>query len=184
MKVKLNTVRLAFPDLREAVQYQGKGAFRYSATFLIEKGSENEKKILEAINAAANEKYGKKAESFLKQWAGNPQKHCYLDGSLKEYDGFEGMMYLSSHRRQDDGPVTIIGRDKMPLAASTGKPYAGCYVNASVDIYGQTGENTGIRCALGGVQFVKDGDAFSGSAPASPDEFEDLGVPDEEESLV
>jgi hypothetical protein len=37
-----------------------------------------------------------------------------------------------------------------------------------------------MNCALKGVQFVKDGDAFAGSAPASEADFDDLseGVDD------
>lgn len=183
MKLKLNNVRLAFPDLFEAVQYDGKGPFRYNATFLIVPGSANDVAIRAGIQEVANEKFGAKAASFLKQWEGNSQKFCYLDGNLKEYDGYEGMMYLSAHRRQNDGPPTILDRrpkndDGSPnlLTAASGKPYAGCYVNASVEIYAQDKDNPGIRCGFTGVQFASDGDAFSGGKAASADEYEDLTV--------
>lgn len=184
MKVKLSDVRLAFPVLFEPEQYQGKGSYRYSATFLIVPGSENDKRILEAIKTVAAEKFGKKADALVASWQNNAQKLCYLDGNLKEYDGFEGMKYLSSHRRQEDRAPTVIDRNKSPLTAKDGRPYAGCYVFATVDVWAQVGENQGVRCALQGVQFSKDGDAFSGSAPASPDEFDDLGVPEAADNLV
>lgn len=185
-QVKLSNVRLSFPDLFEAKQYQGRGAFRYGASFLIEPGSENDKAIRAAIDAVATEKFGKKAAAFLEQIKSNSNKNCYTSGDLKEYEGYQGMMALSSHRKQEQGAPTVIGRDRAPLTASSGKPYAGCYVNAVVDIYAQTGENAGIRCGLSGVQFVKDGDAFAGGAAASPDAFEDLGVDEAqpEDSLV
>lgn len=176
MKVILKDVRLAFPDLFEPVQYQGKGAYRYNATFLITPGSEADKQIRAAIKAVAEEKFPGKAVAMLKAWESNPQKYCYLDGNTKEYDGFADMMYLSAHRRQEDRAPTVIDRNKSPLTSKDGRPYAGSYVIASVDIWAQTGENSGIRATINGVQFFRDGDAFSGSAPASTDEFEDLGV--------
>ncbi|MDR5611402.1 ssDNA-binding protein, partial [Arsenophonus sp.] len=35
MKIKLNNVRLAFPELFEPTQVSGQGAFKYRANFLI-----------------------------------------------------------------------------------------------------------------------------------------------------
>lgn len=184
MKVQLKEVRLSFPDLFEAKPFEAGGPKRYSATFLIEPGSENDKAVQAAIKEVAKEKWGKKADATLAGIKGNSNKYCYLDGNTKEYEGYQGMLVLSSHRREQDGRVTVIDRGKTPLTPADGKPYGGCYVNASVDIWAQDGQYSGIRCGLMGVQFVKDGDAFGGAAPASPDEFEDLGVPEEEESLV
>jgi len=184
MELKLINVRLSFPDVHEAVQYEGTGPFRYNATFLVTPGSDNDKKIRAAIKAVADEEYGKKADANLAAWANNPQKFCYLDGNTKEYEGYEGMMYLSCHRKQKDGPPTLLDRDKSPLGQASGRPYAGCYVHALVQIYAQSGQNAGIRAAFSGIQFNEDGDSFGGGAPASPDSFEDLGVPEESAGLV
>ena len=175
-KVKLKDVRLSFPDLFEPVQYQGKGAFRYNASFLIVRGSENDKAVNAAIKAEVAAEFPDpvKAAKFLESVKGNSNKMCYTSGDLKEYEGYAGMVVLTSHRQQKAGRPTVIDGNKAPLTAQDGKPYAGCYVNASVDIYVQTGENPGIRCGLAGVQFSKDGDAFSGGRAASPDEFEDI----------
>lgn len=180
MKVVLKDVRLSFPDLFEPVQYQGKGAFRYNGSFLVEPGSENDKKIRTAIKEAATESYGAKAAVQLKGMENNSNKYCYMDGDLKEYDGYAGMMCLSAHRSQAQGAPAVVGRDKnVKLTAADGKPYAGCYVNASVEIYAQKGENPGIRASLIAVQFSKDGDAFAGT-PANTDDFDDLAVDEDE----
>lgn len=165
-------VRLSFPDIFEATQYEGKGAFRYNASFLIVPGGENDKRVQAAIKEAADEKFGKKAAAMLEGIRGNSNKMCYVKGDLKEYDGYQGMLVLSAHRKQEAGRPLVIDGNKQPLAAADGKPYAGCFVNASLDIYGQDGQNSGIRCGLKGIQFSRDGDAFSGSRVASPDEFE------------
>lgn len=181
-KVKLKNVRLSFPDLFEAVEYEkGDGKPRFNATFLVEPGSENDKAIRAAIQAEANEVFGKTAASMLKQFEGNSQKMCYLDGDTKEYDGYKGMWYIACHSKTRP---TVLDRNKSPLVAADGRPYAGCYVNASIEIYAQNTANKGIRAGLKGVQFVEDGDAFGGGAPASPDEFDDLGVPEDAENLA
>lgn len=178
MKVILKDVRIAFIDaLWTPKQYQGAGPFRRSATFLVVPGSDNDKLLEAAIEKVAAEKFGKKAASVLAGVRGNSNKCCYMDGNTKaDYDGFQGMKYLASHRKDADGPVLVIDTNKAPLAEGAGRPYAGCYVNASVDIYAQDGQNTGIRSGLIGVQFFRDGDSFGGASRSDGSEFEDLGT--------
>lgn len=184
MEIKLkhtaaDPVRLSFPDLFEATDYQGDKKFRYNASFLVVPGGPNHKLIEAAILAAATETWPKGPQAKIDSFANNSNKNCYLKGDTKEYDGYAGMMVLSSHRQQKDGKpgvfdVTRAGPDSKPLALSIadGKPYAGCYVHALLDIYCQDGKNPGIRCGLRGVFFAKDGDAFSGSKVASADSFD------------
>jgi hypothetical protein len=178
IKVFLKDVRISFcQSLHVPEQYQGKGAFRHSSTFLIEPGSENDKKVQAAIKAAATETFEKKAPAMLESLKGNSNKYCYMSGDLKDIDGYQGMMALASHRAAKDGPPGVLDRDKTPLGPTVGRPYAGCYVNASVEIYAQKGENSGIRCGLLGVQFFRDGDSFGGGAKLNIDDFDDLGAP-------
>lgn len=181
MKVALKNVRLSFPDLFTPKAFQAGDEPKYKATFLIEKGSDNEKAVEAAIKAVAKEKFASKADSVLKSIRGNPNKFCFQDGDTRDYDGYEGMMALGASNK---ARPLIIDRDKAPLTAADGKPYAGCYVNATVELFGYDKSGNGIAASLKGVQFVKDGDAFGGGAPASPDEFDDLGVDEEEDSLA
>jgi hypothetical protein len=184
-KVKLQDVRIAFcSSLFEPVQYQGKGVARHSATFLIEPGSANDKAIRAAIKAEATALWPKNADAKVKAIEGNSNKFCYQSGDSKDYDGFAGMMFIAAHRKETDGAPTVIDRDKSPLSAKSGKPYGGCFVNAIVDIYAQDGENSGMRCGLGAVQFVRDGDSFGGARKVDHSEFDDLSTADEEPSLV
>lgn len=188
MKIKLvdspeDPVRLSFPDLFTPVEYEkGDGKPRYNATYLVKKGGANDKKIQAAIQAVAEEKFGKKAASLLAQFKGNPQKICYLDGDAKEYDGYAGMNYISAHRKAKDGPPFLCDQQKQELQEKHGKPYAGCYVNATVDIYAQDAPNAGIRAGVVGIQFWRDGDAFGGSSKGSADDFDDLCVSEEEDT--
>lgn len=172
-KLKLNNVRLSFPELWEAKPFEPGAKPRFDATFLIEPGSANDKTVREAIKEAAQEAWGKKADAMLKSFEGNSNKHCYLDGDSKpDYDGYEGMMYLACHTT---ARPLVIDRDKSLLAEEDGRPYAGCYVNATLEIYAQSKKYPGIRASFNAVQFAGDGDAFGGGTRGSADDFDDIG---------
>lgn len=185
VKIKLKNVRTSFFDGYVAKEFKtGDGKPRYSCSFLIEKGSANDKAVRQAIKEAAAETFEKKAEGLLKSWESNSNKFCYSDGDTKDYEGSEGMMVLASHRPSNKGRPDIRDRDgKTPLTAADGKPYSGCYVNAVVELWGQKGDNPGMRCALIGMQFSGDGDAFSGGSVIEDGDFEDLGD-DADDSMV
>lgn len=180
MKVTLKNVRLSFPDLFTPKSFEG-GEPKYRASFLIPKDDAQLKAIEAAILQVARVKWPApgKAEAVLKSIRGNPNKFCFQDGDTKDYDGYEGMMYVAANNKSR--PL-VIDRDKSPLSAADGKPYAGCFVNASIEFFAYDKPANGISCSLKGVQFVRDGDAFGGGAPARPEEFDDLGVEDDEEA--
>lgn len=176
MKIKIRNVRICFCDtLFVAKDYEGNKKFRHSATFLTPIGSETARQIEDAIKTVATEKFKGKTALVLESLKLNAQKNCYLPGALKadKYDGFEGCMSLAAHRQEADLPPEVRNLKGDPCTA--GVVYAGCYVNAIVDVYAQDGTNSGIRAGLVGVQFLRDGDAFSGSR-ASDSDFEDLSA--------
>lgn len=172
MKIQLKNVRLAFPTLFEPKTVNGEGKPAFSASFLLDPADPQVKTLEKAIETTAKEKWGAKAEAVLKQMRAQ-DKLCLHDGDLKaNYDGFPGMLYVSS--RSNTRPL-VIDADKSPLAESDGKPYAGCYVNASIELWAQD-NNYGkrINAQLRGVQFFRDGDAFAGGGAADADEFDDV----------
>lgn len=195
MKVKLQNVRLSFPDLFEPRPFKTGDEPKYKATFLVEKESPQAKEIEKAIIAVANEKWPGKGAAIIKNIRGNPNKFNFQDGDNKEYDGYAGMMAFTASSKSRPLVIDRTGvtsdAAKEPNAYYTapnkngvmfrvltkddGRPYAGCYVNASFDIFGYDNSGNGISATLTGVQFVKDGDAFGGGRPASADEFDDLG---------
>lgn len=172
MKVILHDVRLAFPALFEARTVAGEGDPAFSGSFILPPDHPGVGKLTEAIEAVAKDKWGAKAPEVLKaiRAKGNT---CLHDGDEKvQYDGFDGNFYVST--RSKTRPL-VLDRDKTPLTSTDGKPYAGCYVVASLELWAQD-NNYGkrVNAQLKGVQFLRDGDAFSGGAPADPDDFEDL----------
>lgn len=172
--VMLKAVRISFPDVFTATQYDGKGPFNYRASFLIVPGSENDKKVQAEIARVAKEKWEKKAEAILSSIVGQSQKYCYVNGDTKAYDGYAGMMALSASRPAEAGAVLVLGKNKdVILTAADGKIYGGCYVNAKVQIWCQDNQyGKGVRSSLIAIQFASDGDSFGGSPPATSDGFE------------
>lgn len=172
MKVFIKNVRLSFPDLFIPRPFKPGDEPKYKATLLLAKDDPQIAAIETAIKEAAKaSKWGAKADSVLKSIRGNPNKFCFQDGDTKDYDGYAGMMALTANSKSR--PLVIDGQ-KNPLTQADGKPYAGYYVNASVEFFGYDNSGSGISASLKGVQFVRDGDSFSGSTPASPDDFESI----------
>ena len=172
MKVKLTNVRLAFPVLFEARTVNGEGKPAFSASFLLDPADPQVKALNQAIEQVAKDKWGAKAGAILKQMRAQ-DKVALHDGDLKaNYDGFPGNLYVSA--RSATRPL-VIDKDKSPLTEQDGKPYAGCFVNASIELWPQD-NNYGkrVNASLRGVQFFRDGDAFAGGGAASEDEFDDL----------
>jgi ssDNA-binding protein len=170
----LKGVRISFPDIFQAVQYEGAGPFNYRATFLIVPGSVNDKLVQDAITKAANMKWEKKAEEVLKTVRGQSQKFAYISGEQKAYDGYAGMMALTTSRPQESGaPLVLDKNPDVKLTAEDGRIYGGCYVNAKVQVWCQDNKfGKGVRCTLIAVQFMADGESFGGAPPATAEGFE------------
>lgn len=179
-RVVLKDVRLAFPDVFEAVQYQGQGPFNYRLNILLPKGSDQWKKFQTDVKAVAKEKWGEKAEQVYKQIVANPKQCCYADGDLKEYAGYPDNWVISASRAQKDGPPAVVDRNRSMINASAGLIYSGVYANVAIDLWAQDNKfGKGIRAGLVSVQFVKHGESFGGAAPSNANDFEDIGFDDD-----
>lgn len=175
-KVLLKNVTLAYAALWQATDYDNDGNYKYRATFLVEPNSENDKAIRSAMNKAAAEAWKDDAVVTLRSVSNDKTTMCYRNGDTKKNERYHGYQFLSATRAEKDGRPGVcgLGGPKDRLTEKDGKPYPGCLVNASVDIWGQKGKNEGMRCTVLGIQYVADGVPFSGS-PASVDDFEPLG---------
>jgi hypothetical protein len=173
--VKVENVRISFPNLFQATAINGEGEPRFSAAFVIVPGSGAHQALNAAMEAVAKDKWGAKAPGILAELKGKGRvafKEAPLSKDGEVYDGFEGMYALNAS--SPTRPL-VLDRDKSPLTAADGRPYGGCFVNASVDVWAQDNSwGKRINAKLRGVQFYKDGDAFSGGSPASEDEFDEI----------
>jgi hypothetical protein len=169
-RMKLTNVRLSFPGLWRAEAFKPGDAPKFKATFLIPEDDPQVKAVEAKIMAVLKEKYPQKAESILKSIRGNPNKFCFQRGDTKSYDGYEDMMALSA--KNTVRPTVLASDASTPLVEADGKPYAGCYVDASVDFFTYDSQGVGVSASLRGVMFRRDGDAFTGGGVADSDEFE------------
>lgn len=170
----LENVRLSFPKLFKAEPPAPGQTPKFSGTFIFDKGGDVHKKVQAEMQRVAKDKWGEKAAATFKQLAA-AQKVCMRDGETKmDYDGFgEGTMFVSASTDKRPG---VFDRNRDPLAQEDGRPYAGCYVNANVEIWAQDNQyGKRINAQLRGVQFIADGEAFGGGGPpATADDFPEL----------
>lgn len=167
MKILLRNVRLSFPSLFKKAEFDGHVG-KYEATFLIPKTDKKTVSLInDAIKEALNVKYPSKNVTIPRH------KWCVGDGDEKDYDGYAGRW---SFKAANPRRPTVVRRDKSPLVESDEVIYAGCYVNASVEIWIQD-NNFGKRVSanLYGVQFVRAGKPFGVGDIDALDDFEALG---------
>lgn len=194
--VQLKHVRIAFiDDLFTPAQYEGKGDFRHSATLIVEPGGANDKAIQAAIKGEALTAWGKNSESMLEDLRGDKKAYSYQknkkDKSGEVYDGFENMFALGAIRKAKEGTPLFLHniKDSNPdskhfgkalrLTGAEGVIYAGCYVNAKVEMWAQSGTHRGMRCCLLGVQFDGPGDSFGGASRPTDDGFDAIEADDD-----
>lgn len=153
MNVTLNNVRLSFPALwepRKGPDANSKAS--YQAAFLLDKkdNAADIAAVKAAIAAITKETFKGK----------QPPKICLREGSEKpDLEGYgDGVMFINA--RSDKRPH-VIGRKMEAIGPDDGIVYAGCYVNATIRLWGQD-NNYGkrINAQLRAIQFVKKGDAF------------------------
>lgn len=169
--VKVTDVRVAFPDFWKPDEKYN----RFGCAFPIEPGSANAKLLEAAQKEAAVGRWGEKAGAILDDLKGKGRvayRQAPLSKEGEVYDGFVGMHHISP---TNEARVPIIDKDTTPLGPQDGRPYAGCYVDASIEIWAQDNSwGKRINAKLRWVQFRRNGDAFSGGAPVSPDEFQSI----------
>jgi len=170
MKIKLNNARISFPSLWSHSKYQGESTGKYDCTLVLDNvaNAADIKKLNAEIARLTKESFkGKKLSS---------DKICLKDADEEHFPN--SMSIKASNKTRP----TIIDKDKSQLTEDDGVIYAGCYVNAVVDLWAQSsGFGKRINASLMGVQFNKKGEAFGAVKTASVDDFD--VVEDDDEDL-
>jgi hypothetical protein len=99
-----------------------------------------------------------------------PLKHRPVrDGNEKsDVDGFgDGVSFIGCKRKSRPG---VVDRELNPVSKEDGVFYPGCFVNISMRFfaYSHPTGGKGVSAELVSVQFVKDGERFSGGASTDP----------------
>jgi len=173
-RMMLKNVRLGFPNLFTPTTVGGEGEPRYSAMLILPPDHPQMAEVKAKMLAVAKDKWKDKGQAVYTQLE-KTDKLALHDGDTKaQYDGVAGNFFISAAAQQSARP-TVIDASKSPLTERDGKPYAGCYVNVSIDLWAQDNKyGKRVNAQLRGVQFVRDGDAFAAGRPADSDEFEEV----------
>ena len=176
--VKVVNARASFVTVFRPKAQSADSEPKYSINLLLDKAADAEgiKDLKAAIILVAEAKWGKGKVPKDVIFGGG--RCCLKEASLKEYDGYdEAHLVVSASSAK---PVPVVDRDMTPLAETDGKPYSGCYVNASVRLWAQDNKfGKRVNCQLRAVQFVKDGEAFGSGTVDPSKEFESLADPSE-----
>lgn len=171
-EIMLPRVRLAFPKLWKAEAMDAQSVPKFGGLFLFPKdNTELAAKVKAVTKAVALAKWGGKMDdaTFRK----GVKFRVLQDGEDKaKYDGFTGNYFVSATNAKR--PL-IIDRDRSQLAEVDGRPYAGCYVNAKIEVWAQDNKwGKALNASLLGVQYYDEGDSFGGGRTARADEFGDV----------
>lgn len=191
MKIKIVNARLAFPVLFNPEQFQGQGEEMYSCSLLVGPkknvevfvgeprdggGITYSKKIglYDALDQVGQAKWKDKWPAVKKASEAKDLNFLHDGDAKADYAGFAGQWFVSCRSQAAARPKVVDERGN-PLTQRDGRIYAGCYVIALVELWAQENEfGKRINAQIRGVQFLRDGDAFSGAAPAADDEFDDV----------
>jgi hypothetical protein len=176
LKIKLKDVRLLYAAALFSAQRgpNGEGDPKYSATFGFAPSHPVVAEIRAAFKKIAEEKWGARAaDVFAELKAGG--KLCLHDGDAKaSKEGYKGNLYLSASNKLR--PLVIDGK-LQPLTADGGKPYSGCQVNGTIELWAQDNKfGKRINASLQGVQFLRDGPRLAGGTVATVEDYE--AIPD------
>lgn len=164
-KIILKNVRVSFPSLFKKGSFNGEET-KYEATFLLDK-VEHADSIAEIKAQIAD-----LVKVNLKGAKVPADKLCLRDGDEVEYDGYAGCYSIKCSTKKR--PI-VIDRDRSPLTEDDGKPYGGCYVNASIDLWVQNNAyGKRVNSTLLAVQFAKDGEPFADGSTGDVNDFDML----------
>jgi Protein of unknown function (DUF2815) len=175
MRILIRDVRLAFPSIWKATAPKGGGEEAFSASFLLPKNHPQLPEIRAAFATLAKEKWAEKGAAVLKALEAADKTALHNGDTKAEYDGFEGNFYISARSKVRP---SVFDMQRQELSQADGKPYSGCYVNVSLELWPQDNSfGKRINAQLRGVQFLRDGDAFAGGAKAAgADEFDEISA--------
>jgi hypothetical protein len=170
-KIKLHNVRLSFPSLFRKAVFSGEET-KFEATFLLSRETHADK-IAEIDTLIKG-----MIKDTLKGAKLPADKVCLRDGDDVDYAGYAGHMSIKASTAKR--PL-VLDRDRSPLTEDDNRMYAGCYVNAMIELWAQNNQwGKRINANLLGVQFFKDGEPFSDGVTASADDFEAFGADEED----
>lgn len=161
----------SFPDLFRVGTYQG-APTNYSAQLLLQKDSPQLAQLQKAVNDFATQQWSDAAKTALaKQERSNSKVFRdgdSVDGQTAEGNfkpGWAGHVRIKASTKQ---APNVIDPAMRVLDESAGLPFAGCSVNAQIEVYSfKDKKELGFR--LLAIQHVAEGPRLSGGSSSAPD---------------
>jgi hypothetical protein len=178
-RIMLKDARIAFTDrLFKPGKLEGSdGLPNFGCSLIIVANHPQLKEIESKMIAVAKAKWKEEAAAIYKNLKAQDRLALH-DGDLKaKFDGFAGNFFLNGNAKETEQPTYFggaLGTTQLNVADAQRLFYAGCYVNASIELWAQDNPKGGkrINTQLRGIQFARKGDAFSAGRPADASEFE------------
>ncbi|ARB05698.1 DUF2815 domain-containing protein [Synechococcus virus S-ESS1] len=191
--VVVKNARLSFPHIykpQEQENDDGTKRESYNAVLMIPKeDNPHLKDVLGLMKAAAIAAKKRAWGDDEKNWPKIPASMtCFKDGDKEDHfqtprSEYEGHYIISCSSPVDRPPRVITNRkgsDNKWLDAEPGRkgsPYAGCYVNGIIEVYGQKKDPkrkmpNRINASFSTIQFLRDGEPFANRG-ADPDDMLD-----------
>ena len=170
-RIKMQNVRLSFPNLFQTSTFGGEDTGKFDATFLLDKvdNASTIKEVEAAIKVIVKDTFKGKSPG--------DDRICLKDGDETDREEQQGKMVLKASTKKR--PL-VVDRDKTPLTEEDGVVYAGCYVNGICSLWAQNNAyGKRINASLDGVQFCGHGDPF-GPPAIDVDEFDAFGGGEDE----
>lgn len=179
-EIKLNNVRIEYPQLLEAKSYEVKGIVtkpKYSAIFILNKDDHKKEifQINEWIDTVLLPHGVKKEKLILQGYAKLPLQ----DGNLFEKKEYENSYILKTSSLK---APWVLDKQKKRITDETAI-YGGCYVNALVSVWVYNNGGMGVGSNLNAVQFVKHGEPFSGGGVNIDGKFDVIENDDEDDHV-
>lgn len=179
MIIRLNNVRVVYLDIWQPKKQKDAPADaqpKYGLQgHILKTDVENIEKFKQAMKDAAKDKFGASWESEYQAIVAQ-HRIALRDGVEKpKIPGMADVFFFNASRAQSKGRPRIVGKDGKDLPDNSGVIYSGCYANLNLDIWAQKRDNGNrINCALEGLQFFAEGDAFGGGSSGPAPDFDDL----------
>jgi len=179
-KLIIPEARLAFADAIFEKQSVNGGEPQYGCTLILPPHSPAIALVKNEEDRLAQLTWADKWQTMIEMIRAN-NGQALKPGALKaKFDGFAGNFFISCNAKVQP---TTVDRRGVQVSAKDGVIYSGCYVLAHISLWTQDNQwGQKINANLLGLQFLRDGDAFSGGpAPSSASDFGDLGAGDEDD---
>lgn len=179
----LRDKRLGFVDLAEPRSVNG-GKPSFGLRVIMDPKDPDVKAIDAAIKEVATTQWKDKADNVLAMLFEKGRvaflKKDYRSLKGDVHKGFEGMYSLGASSPGEKQPPCFDEHGtELDANGIRRKLYSGCYAHVKVEIYPLLRDDGNrINCAVLGVMFSRDGEAFGGgSAPATADDFAEFAKP-------